>query len=120
MAMSPLLPERRDDVLGEQLDLPARFVDRHQALVEEPGEPLELAVALVDGGDLLDLALDLVDGAGEAVLHVHEAIEGPLRRWERRVRIERVLLGVLGETEGLPETEPGEVGVEAEEVRLLQ
>ena len=34
--------------------------------------------------------------------------------------IERVLLGVLGEAERLPETEPGEVRVEAEVVRPLQ
>ena len=39
----PRLPKRRDDVLGEQLDLPLSSSQRHEALIEEPAEPLELA-----------------------------------------------------------------------------
>jgi hypothetical protein len=37
--------EGRDDVLGEQLHLPHLLVPRHGALVEEPSEPFEVAIA---------------------------------------------------------------------------
>jgi hypothetical protein len=37
------LPERGDDVLREQLDLALLLLPGHEALVEEPAEPLEVA-----------------------------------------------------------------------------
>src|SRR6185295_14355515 len=39
------LAELRNDVLGEQLDLAHLFLPRHEALIEEPAEPLEIAGA---------------------------------------------------------------------------
>src|SRR5438477_52263 len=39
------LAERGDDVLGEQLHLPLLLVPGHEALIEEPAEPLEIALA---------------------------------------------------------------------------
>ena len=39
------LPELGNDVLGEQLDLAHLFLPRHEALIEEPAEPLEIAAA---------------------------------------------------------------------------
>jgi hypothetical protein len=62
-ARLPRLAEGRNDMLGEELDLAHLFVERHEALVEEPAEPFELTVAtnLVQG---LNLALHLIDRAG--------------------------------------------------------
>src|SRR4051794_30868851 len=67
-----------DDVFGEDLELSFGLVDRHQALVEEPGEPFQLAVVAVDGGQVLDVAFDVVDSADQAVLGLSEPFHGPL------------------------------------------
>jgi len=40
--------EATDDVLGKPLELPLLLVKRHEALIEEPAEPLELPAGAVD------------------------------------------------------------------------
>ena len=61
-----LLPKRRNDVLGEGLHLAPLVVERHEALVEEPAEPFELA-ARRGRWRGLEVAQDLVGRAGQRV-----------------------------------------------------
>src|SRR5262249_47279068 len=101
---SPPLPERGDDVLGEHLDLPHLLVPGHEALVEEPAEPLEVAVA----ADLLQgfpLPLDVVRRPRQRILDLPHPLDRPFRRWQGRVRIEWILRRVFRRAEGLPEPE---------------
>src|SRR5207244_3443103 len=108
---SGLPAERGNDVLGEQLDLAYLLLPRHEALIEEPTEPLEVAAA-ADGAERGHLGLDLVHRPRQAVLDLAHPLYGPFRRRQRRVRIERVLGGVLGRAERLPEAEAAEVILE--------
>src|SRR5438477_601809 len=75
-----------DDVLGEGLHLAHFLVERHEALVEEPAEPFQLAF-VPDAVQRLNLALHLVGRAGERVLDLAHTLKGPLRRPQRRVRL---------------------------------
>src|SRR6266478_7917618 len=106
------LAERGDDVLGEELHLPLLLIPGHEALIEEPAEPFEIALA-ADLLQRLDLALDLVHRSGQGVLDLAHPVDRPLRRRQRGVRIERILRGVLGRAERLPEAEAPEVVLEA-------
>src|SRR5439155_1579653 len=106
---TPLLPTRLqassevwNDVLGKELDLADLLVPGHEALVEEPAEPFELA-PVIDRVRGLDLRPHLLRCAGQRILHPPHAIDRPLVDRERGVGIQRVLLGVFRRTERLPE-----------------
>jgi hypothetical protein len=62
-ARLPRLAEGGNDMLGEELHLAHLFVERHEALVEEPAEPFELTMA-ANLVQRLNLVLHLVDRAG--------------------------------------------------------
>src|SRR5262249_722721 len=98
------LPKRGDDVLGEHLDLPHLLVPGHEPLVEEPAEPLEVAVA-ADRPQRLHLPLDVVRPPRQRVLDLPHPLDRPFRRWQGRVRIERILRPVLRPPRALPEAQ---------------
>ena len=101
-----------DDVLGEGLHLAHFLVERHEALVEEPAEPFQLAF-VPDAVQRLNLALHLVGRAGERVLDLAHTLKGPLRRRQRRVGVERVLGRIFLGPERFPEPEATEIVIEA-------
>src|SRR5205807_6553087 len=84
-----------------------------------PGEPLEVAPA-TDRAPRLELSLDLVRCPRQPVLHLAHAVDGPLRRRQRRVRIQRILRRVLGGAKRLPETESSEIILEARVIGVAQ
>jgi hypothetical protein len=61
-AKLPPLAEGGNDMLGEELHLAHLFVERHEALVEEPAEPFELTLA-ANLVQRFNLALHLIDRA---------------------------------------------------------
>src|SRR5262249_44017748 len=102
--------EGRDDVLGKELDLAHFLLPRHEALIEEPAEPFEIALA-AERLQLIDLLFDLIDRAGECVFRLAKAVHSPfgLRQHGRR----RIFLGVLGQAERLGKAEAAKIMVEA-------
>ena len=104
-------------MLGEQLDLAHLLLPRHEALVEEPAEPFEIALA-AECLELLDLPFYLVDGAGERVFGLAIPFDGPfgLRQHGRR----RVFFRVFRQAECLGKTEAIEVMVKAGEVSVAK
>src|SRR5215472_9078977 len=100
--------ESGDDVLGEQLHLAHLLFPRHRALVEEPREPFEVAVAVAaDAPQRLDLGFDLIDRPGERVFGLAHSLDGPLGG--RQHLVGRVFGGILGHAKRLPEPEAAEV-----------
>src|SRR5204863_8264669 len=79
----------------------------------------EVAVT-TDRAQGLDLCLDLVRCPCQPVLHSAHAVDGPLRRRQRRVRIQRILRRVFGGAKRLPETESSEIVLEAREFGVAQ
>ena len=65
-------------------------------------------------------ALTLVHRSGQPVFHPAHPLQRPFRGRQRRVRIERVLGGVLRGAKRLPEAEAGEVVLEARVVGVAQ
>jgi hypothetical protein len=68
--MAPRSAKGRDDVLGEELHPAHLLLPRHETLVEEPAEPLEVTLA-AKRLQLLDLAFhlrnpEIPDGSGAA------------------------------------------------------
>src|SRR5215472_5621646 len=111
------LAEGGDDVLGEQLHLAHLLFPRHRALVEEPREPFEVAVA-ADAPQRLDLGFDLIDRPGERVFGLAHSLDGPLGG--RQHLVGRVFGGILGHAKRLPEPEAAEVIVKAGIVGVAQ
>src|SRR4051794_21644346 len=73
------LPNRRQNLLGEQLELALLDVEGRGALLEElPDHPVELSLLLAGAGvagvELLHLAADVVDGAAEQLPRLDEAL----------------------------------------------